>query len=86
MHQAGVKSGSYFFDFCCCAALSFDDVVHYQKIVKILTETDRVMKEIKLPLSRATKPLPHKPPQSRTPSHNTPYRLSAMLEGAGRPC
>ena len=31
-------------------ALSFDDVVHYQKIIKILIETDRIMKEIKLPL------------------------------------
>jgi hypothetical protein len=31
-------------------ALSFDDVVHYQKIIKILVETDRIMKEIKLPL------------------------------------
>jgi predicted helicase len=31
-------------------ALSFDDVVHYQKIIKILCETDRIMKEIELPL------------------------------------
>lgn len=31
-------------------ALSFDDVRHYQKIIKILCETDRIMKEIKLPL------------------------------------
>ena len=31
-------------------ALSFDDVMHYQKIIKILTETDRIMKEIILPL------------------------------------
>jgi hypothetical protein len=31
-------------------ALSFDDVLHYQKIIKILIETDRIMKEIKLPL------------------------------------
>ncbi len=31
-------------------ALSFDDVVHYQKIIKILCETDRIMKEIILPL------------------------------------
>ncbi len=31
-------------------ALSFDDVMHYQKIIKILCETDRIMKEIKLPL------------------------------------
>jgi hypothetical protein len=30
--------------------LSFDDITHYQRIVKILTETDRVMKEIELPL------------------------------------
>jgi type I restriction-modification system DNA methylase subunit len=30
--------------------LSFDDVRHYQKIIKILSETDRIMKEIKLPL------------------------------------
>lgn len=26
-------------------ALSFDDVVHYQKIIKILSETDRIMRE-----------------------------------------
>ena len=31
-------------------ALSFDDVLHYQKIIKILIETDSIMKEIKLPL------------------------------------
>ncbi len=31
-------------------ALSFDDVRHYQKIIKILIETDRIMKEIKLQL------------------------------------
>ena len=31
-------------------ALSFDDVLHYQKIIKILTETDRIMREIELPL------------------------------------
>jgi predicted helicase len=30
--------------------LSWDDVRHYQKIIKILTETDRIMKEIELPL------------------------------------
>jgi hypothetical protein len=31
-------------------SLSFDDITHYQRIVKILTETDRLMKEIELPL------------------------------------
>jgi hypothetical protein len=31
-------------------ALSFDDVRHYQKIIKILCETDRIMKAIQLPL------------------------------------
>jgi predicted helicase len=31
-------------------ALSFDDVVHYQKIIKILSETDRIMRDIILPL------------------------------------
>jgi hypothetical protein len=31
-------------------ALSFDDVRHYQKIIKILVETDRIMQLIKLPL------------------------------------
>lgn len=31
-------------------ALSWDDIGHYQKIVKILIETDRIMKEIELPL------------------------------------
>ena len=30
--------------------LSYDDILHYQKIVKILLETDRIMQEIKLPL------------------------------------
>lgn len=30
--------------------LSWDDIGHYQKIVKILAETDRVMREIELPL------------------------------------
>jgi len=31
-------------------ALSWDDIGHYQKIVKILTETDCIMKQIELPL------------------------------------
>lgn len=31
--------------------LSLDDITHYQKIVKILLETDRIMREIKLPLT-----------------------------------
>ena len=31
-------------------SLSFDDITHYQRIVKILIETDRIMKEIELPL------------------------------------
>ncbi len=31
-------------------ALSFDDVRHYQKIIKILVETDRIMNEIDLPI------------------------------------
>lgn len=26
--------------------LSFDDILHYQKIIKALVETDRIMKEI----------------------------------------
>ena len=30
--------------------LSFDDVMHYQRIIKILCETDRIMKEIVLPI------------------------------------
>ncbi|MCB2079658.1 MAG: hypothetical protein KDE55_18440, partial [Novosphingobium sp.] len=30
--------------------LTYDDVAHYQKIVKILLETDRIMSEIQLPL------------------------------------
>ncbi len=30
--------------------LSYDDIGHYQRIVKILLETDRIMKEIELPL------------------------------------
>ncbi len=31
-------------------ALSYDDIRHYQNIVKILLETDRIMREIELPL------------------------------------
>jgi hypothetical protein len=31
-------------------ALSFEDITHYQRIVKILAETDRIMKEIELQL------------------------------------
>ena len=31
-------------------ALSFDDIRHYQKIIKILSETDRIMKTIIMPL------------------------------------
>ena len=31
-------------------ALSWDDIGHYQKILKILAETDRIMGEIELPL------------------------------------
>ena len=30
--------------------LSFDDIVHYQKIIKILAETDRIMRTIELDL------------------------------------
>jgi hypothetical protein len=30
-------------------ALGWDDIRHYQKIVKILAETDRIMREIELP-------------------------------------
>ncbi len=32
-------------------ALSFDDIKHYQKIIKILSETDRIMKTIDMPLN-----------------------------------
>jgi predicted helicase len=32
-------------------SLSFDDITHYQRIVKILVETDRIMKKIELPLN-----------------------------------
>ena len=31
-------------------ALSWDDIRHYQRIIKILAETDRIMREIELPL------------------------------------
>ncbi|WP_417483796.1 type ISP restriction/modification enzyme [Maricaulis salignorans] len=31
-------------------ALSYTDIQHYQRIIKILSETDRIMKEIELPL------------------------------------
>lgn len=30
--------------------LSIDDIYHYQKIIKVLAETDRIMQEIELPL------------------------------------
>ena len=30
-------------------ALEWDDIRHYQKIIKILVETDRIMNEIELP-------------------------------------
>lgn len=30
--------------------LSWDDIGHYQKIIKILAETDRIMKEVEMPL------------------------------------
>jgi predicted helicase len=33
--------------------LSWDDVRHYQKIIKILAETDRIMREIELPIASA---------------------------------
>jgi predicted helicase len=35
-------------------ALSWDDIGHYQKIVKILIETDRIMKEIEMPIGEAS--------------------------------
>ena len=35
-------------------ALSLVDIGHYQKIVKILIETDRIMKEVELPLETET--------------------------------
>lgn len=31
-------------------ALSWDDITHYQRIVKILVETDRIMRTIELPI------------------------------------
>lgn len=31
-------------------ALTYDDIRHYQRIIKILAETDRIMREIELPL------------------------------------
>jgi predicted helicase len=34
-------------------ALTWEDVTHYQRIIKILAETDRIMKEIELPLDEA---------------------------------
>ena len=30
--------------------LGWDDIRHYQKIIKILSETDRIMQQIELPL------------------------------------
>jgi len=32
-------------------ALGWDDIRHYQRIIKILDETDRIMREIELPLA-----------------------------------
>lgn len=32
-------------------ALTYDDIRHYQKIIKILAETDRIMREIDMPLA-----------------------------------
>jgi len=37
-------------------ALSWDDIGHYQKIVKVLVETDRIMREIELPLEQPQGP------------------------------
>ena len=34
--------------------LSFDDILHYQKVIKALTETDRIMKEIDLIMAMIT--------------------------------
>ncbi len=34
-----------------CRELSFDDLQHYQRIIKILSETDRIMKTIEMDLS-----------------------------------
>lgn len=31
-------------------ALTYDDIRHYQRIIKILTETDRIMQTIDVPL------------------------------------
>lgn len=33
--------------------LNYTDVQHYQRIIKILSETDRIMKEIRFPLTTA---------------------------------
>ena len=33
-------------------SLSWDDIGHYQKVIKILSDTDRIMREIELPLDR----------------------------------
>lgn len=38
--------------------LSWDDIGHYQRIVKILVETDRIMKEIEMPLESEVPALP----------------------------
>lgn len=35
-------------------ALDWDDIRHYQKIIKILAETDRIMKQIELPIADPT--------------------------------
>jgi hypothetical protein len=35
---------------CIGRELSFEDIKHYQKIIKILAETDRIMKTFEMPL------------------------------------
>ena len=37
-------------------ALTYDDIRHYQRIIKILTETDRIMRTIELPVDLAPAP------------------------------
>jgi predicted helicase len=39
-------------------SLSFNDITHYQRIIKTLLETDRLMKEIKLPIELDAEPSP----------------------------
>ncbi len=49
-HIGGYQPAQKWLKDCKGRTLSFEDVRHYQKIIKILVETDRIMQKIELPL------------------------------------